>query len=97
MLCFYSPVVTKEDQGEADVLEFVVVIELEVFVEYMKTMVAVLTQGINLEIHPNQTRRTTLEASESQNQAEGIQEADIWFHSPNLDKVEMKVFVGETF
>ena len=43
-----------------------------------------------------QTRSTTLEASDSQNQAEVTQEADIWFQSPNLDKVEMKVFVGET-
>ena len=46
-------IATKEDQGEVDVLEFVVVIELEVFVELVKTMVSVLTQGINLEIYPN--------------------------------------------
>ena len=35
-------VVTKEDQGAVDVLVFVVVIEAEVFVEQVKTMVAVL-------------------------------------------------------
>ena len=43
-----------------------------------------------------QTRSTTLEASDSRNQAKVAQEADIWFQSPNLDKVEMKVFVGKT-
>ena len=34
-------VVTKEDQGEVDVLVSVIVIEPEVFVEQVKTMVAV--------------------------------------------------------
>ena len=43
-----------------------------------------------------QTRSTTLEVSDSRNQAEVTQEADIWFQSPNLDNVEMKVFVGKT-
>ena len=92
--------------------------------ELVKTLIPILTQGINLEIHPNVifvrvyftgpdtvqmrievTMKTnkfigqeaqTLEASDNQNQAEGTQEADIWFQSPNLGKVEMKVFVGET-
>ena len=43
-----------------------------------------------------QTRSTTLEASDSRNRAEVTQETDIWFQSPNLDKVKMKVFAGKT-